>query len=65
MMEEELRITVDADDLRALVQKRYKVLLTPNDGDSGHGDVHYVVTGDPLAVGRVYNAIKRAAKAKA
>jgi hypothetical protein len=57
MMETELRIT--AADMAALIEKRYHVKLEAKTDD---GPVHYRVCGDPLAVAKIYGAIKRAAK---
>jgi hypothetical protein len=62
-MKEQFSFTVDAGDLIALVQRRYKVTLQVNASmTAGDGNVYYAVDGAPEALGKLYGAIKRAHK---
>jgi len=58
-MKENLSFVVEVKDIVKLVEKRYKIELIASPGSDG-----YQANGDPLAVAKIYSAIKRAHRVK-
>lgn len=56
------KIKINAGDMIAMLEARYKVKLTPI--TVGVGDVWYEVHGEPLAEVKLFDAIRRAHRAK-